>query len=412
MDKNGQARKQKLGDGTPGGYGPQENPPVMKEVQAAAVEAAQLEQEKTASSPLKGSSRPPKKLTNMERLYHTDKGENFMFDGCVRSILWCLGESHELDFGFVSALSGDMFTQTYCCHRAEGENPTDYSLSSLTEKFFTPDIFEHVMAVCGYESLYISPEDIERNPGWVMEQIMASIDRGIPVMSWQIANAPVQDHIIPLEETHVLIGGYSGNAAGDLYVNFYREDALCDEWGFATIHDGLSGSKGIFIAGEKVRVPSLADVYKNAVLFLPKWLNKAPAGGYCFGIGAFEEWERTLLDDSVFAGMREDNYKDYLWNHHCSALLIVCSYGADAYQFVCRCAQLNPGFKAGEKLISLFDHILNLGREIHFEIQGDFEPSYEQFGDPAFRRRLAHQIHRFAQAYKEVAAVCSEKKDS
>lgn len=214
-----------------------------------------------------------KKIEDIYRLYYTNKGENYMFDGCMRSVMAALGEP-KYDFTFFGALTGDFFTQMYDPTRA---------IDSYTTDFFSEEIARFAFAPCGYSHELITGAQIEADPGAAMRKLIDSIDRGIPVIAKGIGD----------EQAFSLIGGYDDGA---LYANIWANQSA-DPY---ARYENLNGVEALIIAGEKMGEPSLGEVYSAMIDSVPKFLTRAPRGVCTFGRQALEAWCEYLLDDANF----------------------------------------------------------------------------------------------------------------
>lgn len=346
-----------------------------------------------ASNPLSAFAADPapagKKIKPLRRLWHDDKGENFMFDGCVLSVLRCLNAPKELDYNFVSGVSGNLFTQVY--------NP-DASVNCLTDDCFTPEMADRIFHASGYAFSHMADAELAKDPQAAMKRVIASIDRGVPVITRGIGPIPVAKKTLDTDTAFALIGGYEPD--GTLYVNVYQEDAITDSAGYITVKAGLQKSKGLLIAGEKTQAPPLPDVYRAAVLAIPGLIAKPAVGKYTFGRQAFLDWADGILKDEFYA----KDSPDMRWQKHNAPLCILATSTGRDISFLQRAQQLCPDLAPAKALIPLYQKIADLTRGI-LGFQGNFFVTHQQMANRDFRQSIADRLRDLAECCDEILAV-------
>jgi len=260
---------------------------------------------------------PPrsKKIRKIRRLWHDLKCENFYLEGCFAAALKAAGDAQKarkkpptedtrklplaFEYTFLLTVSGTLFTQTW---------PGSSGMSAVLGHRIMPHMFQRL----GWSYLYIDRETVAAQPGLAMDAIKASIKRKIPVISCGIGNVQLRERYFdPLPEW-CLIGGY--DKQGRLLVNVYPEDAVTDKSGYVAIEDGLPGSDGLYILGEKQRKMDMAQVYEEAFRAIPSLITMPAYNGTSFGQQAYYAWAGAMLDDANFADLNDDPHKCFLWD--------------------------------------------------------------------------------------------------
>ena len=176
----------------------------------------------TIADPFAGGE-PPRTSNRIHNYRRIQPWENYFLASAVCSVALATGADEDAlktigheqvnnGFHFFSAITGDMFTVLYAA-----DKPCD---SGITNYFFVPQVIKQAYAAFGYECIYLSTAQIQRDFRAAMNAIKASVDKGIPVLAWGMGNVTLGDgsRYDPLPEG-CLIGGYDENDL--LYVNLY-----------------------------------------------------------------------------------------------------------------------------------------------------------------------------------------------
>jgi hypothetical protein len=279
---------------------------------------------------------------------------------------------------FFSAITGDMFTPMY---DTLDEKPAD---SGYTACFFAPQVIKRAYAAFGRACIYLSAEYIQQNASTVINAVKASIDKGLPVLSWGWGNARVSfdDFSEPQDLSEgCYIGAYEND---QLYVNGPDWMAL-DGDGYTTSADGLFGSRGLFFVGEPIEKTPLPEVYREAIASIPSLLTLPPAEGIVFGKAAFDLWADTLLDETRFTGKTEEEINGLTWSLHCKAYCNVCTSNAE--HFIRAAA---PELEIAAKLLPLYERFFKCKDKI-WMLSGGFSPPAKKFRE---RKRALRSILR------------------
>ena len=125
-----------------------------------------------------------KLIPNVERLYE-NKTENYMFPSCMRSLMCSMNEDERYDFTFFSGVCGDFFTQIWLEPRWRYND----SYSNVCKHTQLP--IKAAFDACGYEYSYVSHEEIQKDIPYYIHEIVASIDKDLPVLTFGIVGPPV-----------------------------------------------------------------------------------------------------------------------------------------------------------------------------------------------------------------------------
>ena len=347
----------------------------------------------------KSNGTPPgkSKIKGIHRLYYADKGENFVFDGCLRGVLEALGEPKGYDYNLMMALCGDIFTQMY---------NKDSEADCLTDNCFIPEISIHAFRKCGYDSVFITKDEIKRYPAEIMKLIKCSISRGVPVISMGVANVPVTvsdgakiwNGSYPVVEgklTRVpfasLIGGYEDDS---LLVNVWIGEADTEENGYAKVQNSLDGSDGLILVGKKTSNPTLYDIYREIVYSIPVYLTLKPINGFYLGKAAFYEWADNIRNKTIM------KYPDK-WNLHFAPAVILYTNTGRAREFIDRAIKACPDFDLAQKLQYLYEKASMLCNELN-RIQGGFDFDTARFEDEEFNKSHTNILYKLGDLQDEI----------
>jgi len=312
------------------------------------------------------------------------------------------GENGNKGTHFFSAITGDMFTPMYDAadtelFTGEGINPIVKPCDSgYTACFFTPQVVKRAYAAFGRACVYVSAVYIKANLRAVMNAIKASIDEGIPVLSWGWRNTKGD------MTEGCFIGGYENE---QLYVNgpewmakgfepSEMENAFDDDGYFAAT-EGLSGCLGLFFVGEPIEKTPSPQVYRDAIAAIPARLTLSPAGHIIFGKAAFYHWADVLLDEMRYTGKTDDELGKLIWGVHCKSFCNVCTSNADHF---IRAAVSEVEIAA--KLLPLYERFFKCKDRI-WKLSGGFSPPAKKFRQRKFREKIAALL-------REMGAICGE----
>ena len=362
----------------------------------------------TIADPFAGGE-PPRTSNRITEYRRIQNWENYFLASALCSVAKLVGFDEDAltmfakDNGnkgmhFFSAITGDMFTPMYdsadTILREKGDYtdlmPTD---SGYTACFFTPQAVKRAYAAFGRDCIYLSAAYIKENLRTVTNAVKASIDKGIPVLSWGWGVVSLNDWHGDMSEG-CLVGGYEHD---ELYVQLYPgpERMAVDDDGYYSNADGLLGSQGLFFVGEAIEKTPLTDVYREAIAAIPERLSLPPAGNITFGKAAFELWADNLLDEARYAGLTDDELGALSWGVHCKSYCNVCTSNADHF---IRAAV--PEVEIAARLLPLYERFFKCKDKI-WKLSGGFYPPAKKFRQRKFRAKIAALL-------REMGAICGE----
>jgi len=376
----------------PESYSPKEVPEIIGMAQAIAKGSA-LPSDSIAD-PFAGGD-PPRTSNRILGCRRVQSWENYYLPSAIYSVAKLAGFDEDVlgmfewdnkGTHFFSAITGDMFTPMYdsadTVPRDDGwatVRPTD---SGFTACFFTPQAVKRAYAAFGRTCVYLSAEYIKENFRTVKNAVKASIDKGLPVLSWGwgLYDCSNGERINISEACY--IGGYESD---QLLVNGPKwEGDKLDKDGFFTFADGeegLLGSSGLFFVGEPIEKTPLPEIYREAIAAIPEQLTLPTAGYISFGKAAFELWADTLLDETRYAGKTRDEL--LTWGIHCKSYCNVCT--SQAVNFL-RAAPRE--LESAAKILPLYEQIKKRKDKI-WKLSGGFTPPAKKFRRRRFRAKIA-----------------------
>jgi len=246
-------------------------------------------------------------------------------------------------------------------------------------------IMPHMFAQLGWSYLYIDRATIAAQPVLVMDAVKACVKRGIPVMSRGIGNVQLKERWFDCLPEWCLIGGY--DTAGRLLVNVYPEDAETDKSGYIAVENGLCGSDGLYLLGEKQGERDMAQVYREAFRAIPALITMSPCNGVSFGLQAYYDWAEAMLDDSNFAGLPADFYEGFLWRGYQAPWIVAltneCYIRRFFDQVIAECG-LSEAVKIKEIYTRIYADLLRF-QELH---GGEFDADR----DVIYRREVREEL--------------------
>ncbi|MCL2137577.1 MAG: hypothetical protein FWH40_08720 [Coriobacteriia bacterium] len=306
-------------------------------------------------------------------------GQNYWLNGCLASLMECLGESPEYDYWFFSGVTADSFTQMF------SKDPAQTVLCYSDR--FTESALQRAFAACGYSYEYIkgvrAPEGLKA----YHQRIRQNIDRNIPVLT----------RIDDAFHSFAIICAYDNS-------NFYT---ISGEETAPTIRqfDEL-----VFVT-EKHQQPSLAEAYRSAVLDIPNLVLRPATPGYSFGIEAFRDWAGSFLDSTYDAYSDGDKiwftHPDpafTCWNMHGTYLCMLGTNGCAA-SFLSQALALNADLGFINDLIPIFNKLAHEGFHTLLDMEGGFGLQPKTIKNKVKMQAIADEISKLARYSEEIVEV-------
>jgi len=340
---------------------------------------------------IEGGFMTRKLIPNVAKLFEV-RTENYMFPSCMRSAMAALGEDTAFDFAFFAGVTGDFFTQTW---RGPGWHYND-SYSNVCKDTRAP--MQAAFDACGYEYDYVPREAIQSNKAKYVRRIVASIDRGAPVLTFGIVGPPVCSIICGYAEDGELLIGWS-QFTGEVDEDKFPDHVFSED--YFQVRGGLEESHGlVFIGGKKDR-PSIAESLRQSIMNIPQWVQMPPEGNIVFGRAAYEAWADSLLRDELFAdeGMLEGPLDTYM---SCVVLTGTNMHYMRRYlnRVMEQCPDLAPRIR---KLRRLFKRMDRAFKRLT-KLQGGFffEKDRKALLNLKLRAKLAKQVREIGRRYEAI----------
>ena len=325
-------------------------------------------------------------IKNIETYCVGERGENFAFDGACEQLMKCLGEK---DFGYwlIAGITGDCFAQVYPKNHAFFSDRYCVSDYNILYNDDCSDYIERIFDKMGYACSYVPKEKIMANKEMYRQTLMAYIDKGIPVMHFK--------------GNYSLIGGYEehGNILLNKWPcsNDFNKFALDDEY-FSD-----KELKGWIFVGEKKEQKNLADIYRDAVLKMPKILT-TETDKYYLGSKAFHTWAEDI-ENGFYDGKTQDEVD--LWGTHTSFVCDFETIAAKSGAFLSKALELNPDLIFISEIIPILSRqgaYANGGLE---DLGGGFNVTLAVLQDIEKRKLIANRLRIFAENVDKVVQLLS-----
>lgn len=329
-----------------------------------------------------------KMIPNVVSVY-INSTENYMFNSCMSAAMRALNQNKQYDFLYFAGVTGDIFTQTW------NEPRWKYNdcLSGTCHKTQIP--IKAAFDACGYEYEYVYEDEIKLNKDKYIKQIVESIDKGYPVLTFGIVGPPVCSIICGYErDGEVLIGRaqFSDDHPEDKPLDFNFAE------GYFQKENGLDESVGLIFFIRKVEEPNIASVYRKAINQI-KSLATMPANeNVSFGKEAIDKWAESFLLEDEFnqAADLERPLDTYI-----SCMVMVGTNMFNIQKYLDRalefCPDMDVEITKMKKLFSNQQEILN--NIVEFQGGYFFEKDRNALLSESFRKDLSDMVHALGEAY-------------
>ena len=246
-------------------------------------------------------------LPNLRPMAVNDRGQNYTVNGYLEFQMECLGESKDYDYWFFAGVSGDAHTQVFTAD-------TSKLCSYLSQIDFSPEVAKKWYDAVGYDFTMVTEQQFNADRPRYVGELMEFIDRGIPVIAKHTTGDDAFDEFW-------LLLGYEDSGRQLVFVTD-------NEPGAETKHRRVPTNQQVhyvfILPGAKKKAPSLAEVYRQAVLDIPTLLTRPKQDEVSFGRGAFEAWADHLLAED-YAGWTDEQLD--FWKLHTSYVCILATNG-------------------------------------------------------------------------------------
>ncbi|MBQ7846590.1 MAG: hypothetical protein IJ392_10650 [Clostridia bacterium] len=325
-------------------------------------------------------------IPNIHRFITNEYGENYWFNGCARYVMESLGEFiDEPDFGywFFAGLTGDILTQVFSYDEYMGD-----CLSTCRYRYEGGQSIRSIFLKCGYESTYVSKEQLRAHKDVYLAKLVDFINQGIPVISIKGQWPPWGVYV-----------GYEDEGQNLLLLtdNLSQPDCISAD---AAIDAGLD-SGWVFI-GEKTHTIELADVYRNALAAIPQ-LFSIRNEKFCCGPDAFYTWA-TQIENGYFDQMEPAAFRK--WEMYTSNICNMATNGCCAAQFLNRVKELNPQLQFIDSIIHQYERIAHIweknnGKDLE-SIGAGFNVSLDILTDQDARKAVSARLREAGDCLQQV----------
>jgi AraC-like DNA-binding protein len=355
-----------------------------------------------------GFNMSTKMIRNILPLINYGFGENYHFNGAMRYIMGCVGEMKLVDYSLFAGITGDCLTQFYVLNNPKGYSASDYylGLRQLTS------VFDKV----GYAAEAFTVRELQSDREYFSQKIIASIDKGIPVI-WYCR-----------EPTRVIVG-YEENGNTFLYLAGEKTEperlVLNDDF----FQDDQADIRGFIVAERKKCDVLLNEIYRDAIINLPKLLT-IKTDDYVFGAEAFRTWASDIENGKYDNIEPDDFYNNWFEPGGYACYVVNLSTNSGGCQaFLEKAQAMNPDFtflEAVRKQYRITNYLWNGGnwatKDVHTPeereemkrlygdynletLDGGFGCKLEALQDKQKRIPIVIQLRRFADCIDEVVRI-------
>jgi len=323
----------------------------------------------------------------IHQLQYPYQGQNYVFNGCMKFLMECIGEDEQYDYWFFSAVSGDCYVQVY------GTNKDKWNICFSQSKF-DYELIKRVFDAIGYDFTFLSDEIWRKDKQKCKAKIMEYIDKGIPV----IING------FEYPEVSCIIG-YENN--GEC---FYCLPEEATELIPFTLEDSFSFNF-VFIEAKK-EAPPIAEAYRKALIDVPRLMRTppCPSGDVFFGNDAFEQWANMLESDFYRMSKEEFEANNSIaqWRYYCVYICIIATNIFSKRHTTDRAIQMNPDLAGIAPLLDKEYKTLEKLETRLKEAGGYFDVSYEVLQDAAKCKEIAHILCQFVKTYTRICGIVEQ----
>ena len=335
----------------------------------------------------------------IHQLQYPEQGQNYVFNGCMKFLMECMGEDERYDYWFFSAVSGDCYVQVY------GTNKEKWH-TCFSQSKFDYALIQRVFDAIGYNFTYIDAEQWRQNKDKCKAKIIEHIDKGILVIGKGFYHPPPEGlPQLPTDEVSCIIG-YENN--GEC---FYRLPEEATDLVPFSLDDNLPYTF-VFIENKK-KAPSIADVYRKALMDAPALMRTPPsqAGDVFFGNDAFEQWGNMLEGDFYLMKREEWEERNNIrqWRYYCVYICVIATNIFSKQHTTDRAIKMNSEL---DRLAPLLDKEYKALDELKNRLKeagGDFNVSYEVLQDAGKRKKIACILREFPKVYKRICDIIEQR---
>ncbi len=319
-------------------------------------------------------------IPNIHPLITKHFGENYWFNGCAKYVMEALGEA-DYDYSFFAGLTGDNFAQIYAYGEFLGDSATEYR---MRERGFLESIFEK----CGYASTFLSDGELKRHRAGALEALIASINRGVPVIRFGSGFGVIVGYE-DYGEALLCLTGDDPEPSRVTLEQMLTPDGGADPAKWEEIF-------GWLIVGEKKRTVELADLYRDAILDLPRLLT-VKNERYCFGAAAFRAWADDI-ERGRYDRLPPEDFD--VWTMYTVYICNLATNGSCCHSFLDKARALNQSLTCTDELHRQYERMRRMwnadgGQDLE-ALGGGFNVTLEALQNHDKRAKIAAKLREFA----------------
>jgi AraC-like DNA-binding protein len=331
----------------------------------------------------------------IHQLQYPNEGQNYVFNGCMKFLMECMGEDEQYDYWFFSSVSGDCYVQVY------GTNKDRWH-TCFSQSKFDYALIQRVFDAIGYNFAYLEADDWRKDREAVKVKIIEYIDKGIPVIGKGFHHPPPEGMPqLPTDEVSCIIGYENEGEC------FYRLPEEATELVPFTLDDNLPYTF-VFIKDKK-KAPLIADAYRKALMDAPKLMRTPPSqtSDVFFGNDAFEQWANMLEGDFYLMTKEEYDARNAIanWRYYCVYICIIATNIFSKQHTTDLAIRLNPDLAPLGPLLDQEYKELNKLENLLKEAGGDFNISYEVLQNAEKRKEIACILREFPKVYRRICDI-------
>ena len=348
----------------------------------------------TINVTIQGGFDMSRKLINnvpIHQLQYPEQGQNYVFNGCMKFLMECMGEDEQYDYWFFSMVSGDSFVQVFRADKTRAN-----ACFSDTSKF-DYELIKRVFDSIGYNFTYISAEEWQKDKQKCKLKLMEYIDKGIPVIGKGFNYTDESGNELPTDEVSCIIGYENDGEC------FYRLPEEATNLIPFTLDDPIPYIF-VFIEEKKTALP-IAEVYKNALLNAPKLMQTPPDGNIFFGNDAFNKWAEMLEGDFYVMKPEEFEKGFGIWQRYTIYICIIATNIFHKKDTIDRAIKMNSDLAHLTPLLDKeYKELNDLENKLR-EAEGEFNVTYEVLQDSAKRKKIAGILRQFPNVYSRIMEI-------
>jgi AraC-like DNA-binding protein len=338
---------------------------------------------------IKGGFEMSRKLIDhlpIHQLQYPNKGQNYVFNGCMKFLMECIGEDEQYDYWFFSAISGDAFVQVF------GTDKEKWTVCFSQAKF-DYDLIKRVFDAIGYNFTYLSDDEWRRDKEKCKAKLIEYINKGVTIIGKGFYQTNKKGVIQPYDEVSCIVGYENDGEC------FYRLPEEATNLIPFTLNDERPYTF-VFIE-EKKSIPPIAEVYKNALFNVPRLMATPPSDGVYFGNAAFEKWAECI--EGGHYKIPENKFDS--WKHYCIYVCILATNAGTKRNSVMRILEMNPELnEIAPLLINEFQAFDKLGKELN-ELKGGFDINYETLQNDEKCKEIAQVLRKYPEVYTRICNI-------